>query len=94
MAVRPLKRGAGHLGGAPVQPLLLLRYESLKHRCAFSKDLVIHHHRFLAVVREEKKKEKNEKKGQPPAAGSAVPRSPLLWRFGPPGHGELSGNRN
>ncbi len=35
-----------------------------------------------------------KKKGRPPAAGSAAPHSPLLWRFGPPGPGEPSGNRN
>lgn len=31
---------------------------------------------------------------RPPAVVSAAPRSLLLWRSGPPGHGELSGNRN
>lgn len=87
VAVRPLKRGAGHLSGALVQHLLLLSGRECETQVCIIQSYTVIHHFWLRL-------KKKKKKSRPPAAGSATPHSLLLWRFGPPGHGELSGNQN
>lgn len=88
VAVGPLERGVGHLRGAPVQPLLLLAGQNTGVLVS-----VVLHGPFI-IVSGCGLERREEMTSRPPAAASGELRSPSLWRSGPPGHGEPSGNRS